>query len=633
MLRRLLPTFVVLMLLCGALFAPPVFAQDPVEDLNQAFREQLIANEIVTDPTLAADVSAIRAAVRQAAPHELEVRSRLEAVIAETTGDTQQYAQAALMEVDSVIALAGLILAGPDDLVVLRHEELVVHGGVALTAINLALLTLGAGPSAPAAGHRLQPGELHLPEGYRAEIVANGLNFVTALAVGEDGNVYVTESGYSYGNITTTARVLQVATDGVTSTVATGFAGPLAGIAISDTTLYASHRGKISAVDLTTGGMTDIITGLPSLGDHFNENIAIGPDGKLYIGQGTATNSGVVGPDNYFFGWLQVVPEFHDIPCRDLTLLGRNYTTGNPLTEDVSDTATTGAYLPFGTPSTEGQVVSGSVPCTGAVLRANLDGSGLEVYADGLRNPYGVAFHPDGRLFITENGPDDRGSRPVGGPDNLYEVVQGGWYGWPDFYGGVPVNDPSRKPETHDVSQPVLMNPPPLAGLPLAELAPHSVSNGLDFSHSEAFAPIGTAFIAQFGDLAPVTSGGVEAHAGHQVVMVSPAGDITPFLTSATDSTGEPFLRATDAAFDPTGAMLYVTHFGDVKAVPGGIAPRPGTGALIRITRAPTALTLTELTAFVSTADGAYRGLVAGLLGATVLAIGWAWYRRRTDSR
>ncbi|MBI3968069.1 MAG: PQQ-dependent sugar dehydrogenase, partial [Chloroflexi bacterium] len=204
-----------------------------------------------------------------------------------------------------------------------------------------------------------------------------------------------------------------------------------------------------------------------------------------------------------------------------MMLAGVNYTTGNPLTPDVSDTATTGAYRPFGTPSQSRQVVRGRIPCTGAILRANLDGSGLEVFADGFRNPYGLAFHPDGRLFTVENGPDARGRRPVSGPDNFYEVVQGGWYGFPDFYGGVPVNDPSRRAETGDLSQPVLQNPPPLARQPIARLANHSTSVGFDFSRAEAFAPVGEAFIAQLGDLTPTTAGGVKVPAGRQVQLQS----------------------------------------------------------------------------------------------------------------
>ncbi len=68
--------------------------------------------------------------------------------------------------------------------------------------------------------------------------------------------------------------------------------------------LYVSHRGVISTVDPMTGLIKDIIIALPSNGDHHNNQIAFGPDGRLYFGQGTATNSCVVGMDNFRFGIL-----------------------------------------------------------------------------------------------------------------------------------------------------------------------------------------------------------------------------------------------------------------------------------------------------------------------------------------
>ena len=46
------------------------------------------------------------------------------------------------------------------------------------------------------------------------------------------------------------------------------------------------------------------LRGLPSRGDHHNNQLTVGPDGKLYFGQGTATNSGVVGLDSFHMGWL-----------------------------------------------------------------------------------------------------------------------------------------------------------------------------------------------------------------------------------------------------------------------------------------------------------------------------------------
>ena len=60
------------------------------------------------------------------------------------------------------------------------------------------------------------------------------------------------------------------------------------------------------------------------MGDHHNNQIAFGPDGRLYFGQGTATNSGIVGQDNFYaFPWLALVPTFHDVPGKNVTLTGQ----------------------------------------------------------------------------------------------------------------------------------------------------------------------------------------------------------------------------------------------------------------------------------------------------------------------
>src|SRR5436309_157341 len=75
----------------------------------------------------------------------------------------------------------------------------------------------------------------------------------------------------------------------------------------------------------------------------------------------------------------------------------------------------TGAFLPFGTPSTPGQIIKGQVPCSGSVMRIRPDGGPLELVAWGFRNPFGLAFSPNGLLYVTDNGYDDRGSRPIWG--------------------------------------------------------------------------------------------------------------------------------------------------------------------------------------------------------------------------
>jgi len=50
------------------------------------------------------------------------------------------------------------------------------------------------------------------------------------------------------------------------------------------------------------GMIKALVENLSSMGDHHTNGPAIGPDGMLYFGQGTAINSAVVGPDNYKFG-------------------------------------------------------------------------------------------------------------------------------------------------------------------------------------------------------------------------------------------------------------------------------------------------------------------------------------------
>jgi glucose/arabinose dehydrogenase len=94
----------------------------------------------------------------------------------------------------------------------------------------------------------------------------------------------------------------------------------------------------------------------------------------------------------------------------------------------------TGAFMSYGSSSTNGQVIRGAAPCSGSIPRIQLVGGKPELVAWGFRNPFGMVFSTSGQMYVSDNGYDERGSRPVlGAPDVLWEVKQGTWYGWPDF--------------------------------------------------------------------------------------------------------------------------------------------------------------------------------------------------------
>src|SRR5205823_3403025 len=151
------------------------------------------------------------------------------------------------------------------------------------------------------------------------EVVVANLSVPTT-AIFDGNDLLVAESGWVN---TALPRILRIKPDWTTSVVASdGLRDPVTGLLVKDGKLYVSHRGKVSVVE-ADGKLRDIVTDLPSLGDHQNNNIVLGPDGKIYMGQGTVTNSGVVGVDNYIFGWLPMHPSIHDIPCKDITLVGQ----------------------------------------------------------------------------------------------------------------------------------------------------------------------------------------------------------------------------------------------------------------------------------------------------------------------
>jgi len=442
---------------------------------------------------------------------------------------------------------------------------------------------------------RYEPADINLPEGYVAELVSAGFTAPVHVCFDPDGFAYVTESGHKSD---APPRIFRVDPKSGQRTLVVELrdrwnpTGAATGAAWHDGALVVANTDSLLQVDPTSGAVAELVTGLPGLGDHQTNHPIVGADGRIYWGQGCVTNMGVVGADNFGYEWLATHPEHCDVPAADIELAGRNYDVPDVLNNPLRSVQS-GAYVPFGTPTSAGQVIRGQPKASGAILSCAPDGTDLRVVAWGLRNPYGLAMAPDGRLFATEHGSDERGARfIIGDPDDLYEITDGAWYGWPDFASGIRLDDPHWGGGGTG-REPILARfPDPAPPKPIASFEDHAGANGLAFSADERFGFAGQAFVALFGDLAPVTTARQIVPAGFKVVRVDVTnGLVTDFAVNRTQGPASKlfhrgFERPSHCAFGPDGA-LYIVDFGEIKIAPekGGIRMKQGTGALWRIRR------------------------------------------------
>jgi glucose/arabinose dehydrogenase len=435
--------------------------------------------------------------------------------------------------------------------------------------------------------------------------------------------MYIAESGYIYGELKPQPRILKVDQNGNVSVfVDRLLSEPVNDIEFNknDGLLYVSHRGIISTVN--AGGLVNnIIIGLPSMGDHHNNEIEFGPDGRLYVTIGVMTNSGVIGQDNILHGWGPLMTKLHDVPGQDITLTGQNFESGNPLTPaDPNDNVTTGAFVPFGNTTTEGQVIRGNPLCNGCIISTNPDGSDIQLEAWGLRNPFGLEFNQEGRLFASDNGADERGIRPIKDDDDKFQEIRLNatngqpppFYGWPDFFGNAePVTDPKfQSPRANGTQLQFLMQNHPPVERPLALIDHAAAATGVEFT-DDAFGLEGKALVGEFGTIAPSTHSphgeiqeALEGRAiiGQKVIALDlNTGNYTDFIS----------LNAPDQSFRPVGLTfnedenaLYLVTIGkaEVKTqLPSGEPlpyplpwAYPFTGVVWKITTADTSANQTE---------------------------------------
>jgi glucose/arabinose dehydrogenase len=189
------------------------------------------------------------------------------------------------------------------------------------------------------------------------------------------------------------------------------------------------------------------------------------------------------------------------------------------------------------------------------ILEVNLDGTGLRVFASGLRNPVGMAWEPaSGTLWTAVNERDELGDDLV--PDYVTSVQEEGFYGWPYAYFGQN-EDPRLKGVRPDLVQKTIV--PDLA------VGAHTASLGLAFYNGDKFPDKfrGGAFVGQRG------SWNRSQFSGYKVAFVpfrdgKPAGPLEDFLTGFIANENEVYGRPVGVAVAADGSLLVADEPGNV---------------------------------------------------------------------
>jgi glucose/arabinose dehydrogenase len=412
----------------------------------------------------------------------------------------------------------------------------------------------------------------------KAEPLAEGLDFPTSAAFAADGTLYIAESGLPFGGARPGGRIVRIGEGGSTTTVLDGLRAPVNGLAWHDGGFYISEGGFPGRIShwIPQGERRTILDGLPGRGNYHTNMVAVGPDGWLYFSQGAMTNSGVVGLDAYDLAWLKQLPHPCDLPGMDITLAGEVFDSSDPF--EPGGRAATAAFAPFGDSSAPGAQLSGTLPCTAAILRCRPDGSELALVAWGLRNAYGLGFLPDGRLLATDQGADDRGSRPIGNaPDALHVVEAGGWYGWPDFVCGRPVTDAAFRPQRGPQPRFILAGHEhlPQPQRPVVEFAVNAAATKFAVLPARGRWP-SQLVVAMFGDEKPMTAP-AGPRVGRGLLRVDPRDWSQHALPAG------PLTRPIDVVAMPDGQLLVV-DFGHFEMHgERGLEATPGSGKLCKI--------------------------------------------------
>lgn len=181
------------------------------------------------------------------------------------------------------------------------------------------------------------------------------------------------------------------------------------------------------------------------------------------------------------------------------------------------------------------------------ILEYTPEGKFVKIYGSGIRNPVGIAVHPQtGELWCSVNERDALGDNLV--PDYITHVQEDGFYGWPWYYMG------SNQDPRHEGKRPELKGK---VIVPDVLLQPHFASLEMTFYTGQQFPAEfhGDIFASEHG------SWNRKFRAGYEVIRVPmkdgrATGEFEEFLTGFATADGQVWGRPVGVAVVPDGSLI-----------------------------------------------------------------------------
>ena len=334
-----------------------------------------------------------------------------------------------------------------------------------------------------------------VPEGFKVELYASGLNDPRLIRTAPNGDFFVVESETGdvrvFRGIKSDGKPEQgeIFVEGLNRPFGINFYPP----GPNPQWIYVGNTDAVVRYpyqngDLKARGPAEHIADLPAGNGHWTRDIQFTPDGKkMFVSVGSASN--------------------------------------------VDDTDTT--------PAEKNRA---------DVLEFNPDGTGMRVYAYGIRNCVGMAIDPKtNELWCSVNERDALGDNLV--PDYITHVQEGGYYGWPWWYMGGH-QDPRHKGKHPELKDKVIT--------PDVILHPHNASLELTFYNGKQFPAEyqGDIFASEHG------SWNRSVRVGYELIRVPlhqtghASGEYEDFMTGFVVDNGHVWGRPVGVTVAPDGSLL-----------------------------------------------------------------------------